>query len=89
VATRYEPELTIVLDKDLADYVCKRAGSRAVKSVTVVRQRPNDAPITDVYKKWMPQFGETEYGDDATAVEVTGNVLDWDADKQNKIVVIS
>jgi hypothetical protein len=88
-ATRYEPELTIVLDKDTADYITKRAGKRAVKSVTVVRQRPDDSPVTDVYHKWMPQDGDTEYGDDATQVEVTGNVLGWDKDKQSKIVVIS
>lgn len=86
-ATRYAPELTITMDADLADYVCKRAGKRAVKSVTFVRQRPDDVPITTVYEKWMPQFGDLEMGDDPVAVEVTGLLLNWTPDKQGKIAI--
>lgn len=89
VTTRYEPELSITTDKDLSDYIVQRAelpANRGVVSlVKVVRQRPADAPITDVYKKWKPMYGETAYNDDATAVEVTGMLLDWTADQTKAI----
>jgi hypothetical protein len=87
VATRYEPELSITMDADLGDYVCTRAGDRGVKSVTFIRQRPNDSPITTVYNKWKPSFPDMEVGDDAVAVEVTGNLLGWVPDTQKKIVI--
>lgn len=86
--TRYAPELTITVDADMSDYICIRANNQAIKSVTFIRQRPNDSPITTVYKDWMPQFGEMEKGDDPMAVEVTGLLLGWEPDKQGKINII-
>jgi hypothetical protein len=87
IATRYEPEFSIIVDKDMADYIIKRKGNRAIKAVKAIRQRPEDAPITDFFKSWNPSYGETAFNDDATAVELTGMLLGFELDKQNKISV--
>lgn len=87
VATRYEPEFSIICDKDMADYIVKRKGNRAIKAVKVIRQRPDDSPITDMLKSWNPSYGESAFNDDPTAVELTGMLLGFELDKQNKISV--
>jgi hypothetical protein len=86
-ATRYGPELTITTDADMSDEIQRRQGKRAIKSVTIVRQRPNDSPITTIYEKWNAQYGDMEMGDDPIAVEVTGLLLGWKPDRQKKISI--
>lgn len=80
-ATRYAPSLTISTDHDTADYIAARKGNGAIPSVKIIRQRPNGAPITDVFGQWNPSFGEREMGDDPTTVDVEGLLAGPDAFK--------
>lgn len=83
-ATRYAPELTITTDHDTADYIATRSAKQAIKAVKFIRQRPGDAPITDVYESWLPSFPDVEAGDDPTQCELVGNFLSMKLDTQGK-----